>query len=89
MDCSPLGSSVPGSPGKFLEWIAIFFSRGSSQPWIEPSSPALQADSLPSEPWGSWEAPSKGEKMTEIVVEFIYNTYIHKYVNKDNLGKDN
>ena len=31
------------SPGK-----AIPFSRGSSQPGIEPRSPALQADSLPS-----------------------------------------
>ena len=33
MDCSPSGSSVHGdSPGKILEWVAITFSRGSSQP---------------------------------------------------------
>ena len=33
-------------------WSAIPFSRGSSQPnpGIEPGAPALQADSLPSEP---------------------------------------
>ena len=29
-----------------LEWVAIPFSRGSSQLGIEPRSPALQADSL-------------------------------------------
>ena len=37
---------------KILEWVAFPFSRGSSQPGIEPRSPALQVDSLPSEPPG-------------------------------------
>ena len=37
---------------RLLEWIAISFSRGSSQPGIEPRSPTLQVDSLPSEPLG-------------------------------------
>ena len=33
MDCSPPGSSVLGSPqAGILEWVAIPFSRGSSQP---------------------------------------------------------
>ena len=32
-----------------LEWVATLFSRG---PWIKPGSPALLADSLPSEPPG-------------------------------------
>ena len=45
MDCSLPGSSVHGIfQAKILEWVAIFYSRGSSQPWIEPSSlvsPAL------------------------------------------------
>ena len=32
-DCSPPGSSVHGiSQAKILEWVAIFSSRGSSQP---------------------------------------------------------
>ena len=35
-----------------LEWAAIPFSRGSSNPGIKPGSPALQADSLPSAPPG-------------------------------------
>ena len=37
---------------RILEWVAFPFSRGSSQPRIEPRSPALQADSLPAEPQG-------------------------------------
>ena len=33
MDCSPPGSSVHGIlQGRILEWVAIPFSRGSSQP---------------------------------------------------------
>ena len=39
-----------GKQASILEWIAIPFSRGSSWPGIKPRSPALQADSLPSEP---------------------------------------
>ena len=47
MDCSLSGSSVPGdAPGKNTEWVDMPSSRGSSQP----TSPASQAVSLPSEP---------------------------------------
>ena len=35
-----------------LEWVAFPFSKGSSNPGIEPRSPALQADLLTSEPEG-------------------------------------
>ena len=42
MDCSPPGSSVHGIlQARILEWVAILFSRRSSQPRIEPRSPAL------------------------------------------------
>ena len=37
---------------RILEWVAILSSRGPSQPEIEPRSPTLQVDSLPSEPPG-------------------------------------
>ena len=51
VDCSLPGSSVHGVlQTQILEWIAIPFSRGSSWPGIEPSSPTLQANSLLSEP---------------------------------------
>ena len=55
------GSFVPGIlQARILEWIAIPFSKGSSQAGIKPGSPALQADPLPSEPPGktwvyAWE----------------------------------
>ena len=54
MDCSlPRFSSIHGIfQARLLEWVAISFSRVSSQPRIEPGSPALQADALPSEPPG-------------------------------------
>ena len=53
MDCSPLGSSVYEIlQARILEWVAIPFSRGSSQTRDWTQSPALQADSLPSEPLG-------------------------------------
>ena len=48
--------SHQGSP-RILEWVASSFSRGSSQPRIEPGSPALQADSLPAELPGKSEVP--------------------------------
>ena len=37
---------------RILEWVAFPFSRGSSNPGIEPRSPTLQVDSLPAEPPG-------------------------------------
>ena len=51
MDCSPPGSSVCGIlQARILEWVAIPFSRGSSQPRDLTQVSALQAESLPSEP---------------------------------------
>ena len=58
--CSNMDYSLPGSAvpeifqARILEWVSISFSRGSLP---EPRSPALQADSLQSEPPGKpiWE----------------------------------
>ena len=48
--CKPMDYTVHGTlQARILEWIAFPFSRGSSQPEIKPRSPALQADSLPTE----------------------------------------
>ena len=56
MDCSLLGSSVLGIlQTRILEWAAISFSRDLPDPGIEPGSPALQADSLPTELRGKLE----------------------------------
>ena len=54
MHCSLPGSSVHGIlQARILEWVAICFTMGSSNPGIKPGSPILQANSLPSEPPGS------------------------------------
>ena len=51
IDCSSPGSSVHGIlQARILEWVAM--PSWSSRPRIEPRSPALRADSLPSEPLG-------------------------------------
>jgi len=55
MDYNPSGSSVRGIlQARILEWVAMPFSRGNfptqANPGIEPGSPALQANSLLSEP---------------------------------------
>ena len=42
MDCSPPGSSVHGIlQTRILVWVAIPFSRGLSDPGIEPGFPVL------------------------------------------------
>ena len=54
MDCSPPGSSVHGdSPGKNTGGGWLCSPPGDlPNPGIEPRSPALKADSLPTEPQG-------------------------------------
>ena len=71
MDCSPPGSSVHGVINlRILERVPIPFSRVSSQPGIEPRSPALQADSSLSHQGSPVEA-----KVLHKLYEFI-NKYI-------------
>ena len=53
IDCNPPVSSIHGIiQARILEWVAISFSRGLPDLGIEPGSPSLQADALPSEPPG-------------------------------------
>ena len=53
--CDIMSYSLPGSSvhgifqARILEWVAIAFSRDPPDPGIKPRSPALQADTLPSE----------------------------------------
>ena len=50
MNCSPPGSSVHGIlQARILEWVAISSPGDLPNPGIKPRSPALQADSSPSE----------------------------------------
>ena len=51
--CDAMDYTVHGIlQARILEWLVVPFSRGSSQPGIEPRSPTLQVDSLPAEPPG-------------------------------------
>ena len=49
---------------RILEWVAMPFSRGSSNPGIKPRSPTIQADSLPS---ASPVKPNEGLKTNQTV----------------------
>ena len=56
--CDPMNSNLPGSSvhgilqARILEWVAFPSPGNLPDPGIEPRSPTLQADSLPSEPPG-------------------------------------
>ena len=53
MDCSPPGSSVHGIlQARILEWEPFSSPADLLNPGIQPRSPILQVDSLPSEPPG-------------------------------------
>ena len=49
--CDPMDYTIDAIlQARILEWVAFPFSRGFPNPGIKPTSPALQADSLPAEP---------------------------------------
>ena len=55
MDCSSPGSSVHGIlQARMLEWVAIFFSRGSSQPRNQTQVSRIAGRFFI--PWVMWEA---------------------------------
>ena len=82
MDCSPAGSSDHGIlQARIPEWVAIPFSRISSQPGIEPRSCALQVASLlsepPGNPWGRAEgnlliAPERMKRWAKVEMTLSY-----------------
>ena len=66
--CDPMDCIVHGLlQARILEWVAVPFSRGSSQPRDRIRSPTMQADSLSSEPPGK---PRKKKKKTQIDLFF-------------------
>ena len=72
-NATPFGTSPPGSSAhgifqaRILKWVAIPFSRGSSQP----RSPTQQADSLPS------ELPGKPSRAIEVIIN-LFKQHINK-----------
>ena len=79
MDCSPPDSSVHGiSQARILEWVAIPFSRGSSQPrdWTQVSCIASRFFTL----WATREAPFKPLYKSYITgYKFLFRYVICKY----------
>ena len=81
MNCSLPGSSVHGIPqARILEWVAISFSRGSSQPrdktWISCIASRLFTTEPPRKPlWlGYWRTNAKdnlGEKNAYLSTLFL------------------
>ena len=72
VDCSLLGSSVHGIlQARILEGVVFPFSRGFSQPGLEPTSPTLLADSSLSEPPGK---PNNTEVGSLSILEEIFLT---------------
>ena len=63
--CNPMDYTVHGVlQARMLEWVTFPFSKGFSNPGIEPRSPTLQVDSLSAEPpgkpmWGEVKAVQK------------------------------
>ena len=72
MDCSPPGSFAHGIlQARILEWIAISSSRGSSWPWDQTQSPALQADFLLSECGSMKEVSRMKLRGTSLAVQWL------------------
>ena len=56
---------------RILEWAAVPFSRDLLNPGIEPRSPTLQADSLPTEPPGKHKNTGVGSLS---ILQWIFPT---------------
>ena len=69
VDCSPPGSSIHGIlQARILEWLPFPSPGDLPNPGIEPRSPALQADALPSDP------PGKSKQGINLVLlTFLHN----------------
>ena len=77
MDSSLSSSSVRGiSQARILEWVAISSPGDILNPWIKPRFPALQADSLPSEP------PGESLFFLEMVDTLVFK-FSEKFYNKE------
>ena len=69
MDCSPPGSSIHGIlQGRILEWVAISFSRGSSQP-----RDRTQVSCIAGRRFNLW-ATREVQKFINLLLIPLYNT---------------
>ena len=81
MDCSLPGSSVHGIPqARILEWVALPFSRGSSQPRDQTQVSHIICDSLWAEPPGK---PPKGGRRRNSKWSQVVHPHSFSYQIKD------
>ena len=81
MDCSPLGSSVHGIlQARMLAWVAIPSSGDFLNSGIKPGSPALQADSLPSQPPGKPQSSIFSPLVTSQLFFFVVVFFLFKKI---------
>ena len=74
MDCSLPGSSVHGIPqARTLEWVAFPPPGDLPDPGIEPVSPELQVDSLPTEPPGKPQVGTCYYSSTQLLSDVMMN----------------
>ena len=80
INCSPPGSSVHGIfQARILEWLPCPLSGDLPKPGIEPSAPALQADSSPSEPRENPLCPAliAVEAVEGTAASFLLSTFVY------------
>ena len=79
MDSSPASSSVHGIlQARIMEWVAIPFSRGSSQPrdWTQVSHIAGRFFTI----WATWESLNYTHTHTHTHTHIYIYTHIHTYI---------
>jgi len=80
--CDPMDYILPGSSvhgilqARKLEWVAFPSAGDLPDPEIKPGSPALQADSLPSEPFGETANIHQIIKKARVFQKNIYFCFI-------------
>ena len=80
MDRNPPDSSVRGIlQARRLEWVAIPFSGDLPDPGMEPGSPALQADAVPSQPPGKSMILHKDRHIQDSMGGLSCEFMLHKF----------
>ena len=92
MDCSLPGSSIRGISRQEY-WSGVPFPSPGDlpNPWVEPGSPALQADALPSEPPGKCICTTVGVSLVAQTVKHLpamQETQVQSLGGEDPLEKE-
>ena len=82
MDCSPPGSSVHGIlQARILEWVAILFSRGPSQPRDRTGVSCIAGRFFT-----SWATMNTNVTLFWLLVEILIGILLNLYINLERTG---